>query len=67
MFIIADIRHSTVPSYLWKVLSDGTALITVELSQSPQFKTKQIAKEFLSTIKNSSGFEFNICELTIKK
>ena len=66
MFVIADSRHFKVPSYLWKVLPDGTALITVDMSKAPQFETRQAAKEFISTIKSSGAFEFKVYELMIK-
>jgi hypothetical protein len=65
MFVIADARHK-VPSFLWKILPDGTALITVDLSKAPQFNTRQEAKEFLSSAKKVHTFEFKVHELTIK-
>ena len=65
MFVIADARHSKVPSYLWKV-DNGYALITVDLTQAPQFKTFLEAKNFLGTVKNAHAFEFSIYRLTIK-
>lgn len=65
MFVIADSTH-THPSYLWKVLPDGTALITMDLSKAPQFLTKQEAKEFLGKVKQTEIFTFNVYELTIK-
>jgi hypothetical protein len=65
MFVIANTKHSKFPSYLWKALPDGTALITVDIDKAIQFETKQAAKEYIGTIKNSGGFEFKAYKLTI--
>lgn len=65
MFVIADITHIKVPSYLWKVLPNGVVLISVELSKIPQFATRKEAKEFLNTVKDHGSFKFQVCELGI--
>lgn len=66
MFVIVDDTHST-PDFFWKVSNSGMSLATLDLSQTPLFKTKAEAKKRLEEIPNDGFFKFRVAKIGILK